>query len=247
MKRKLKTFIAGILFFMLIAPLFGETKISSERQQFIDYALTLQGTRYVWGGKSPATGLDCSGFVEYAAQKSVKKSVTGTAAMMYKNLEHITPDEREPGDLIFFAVQSNGKYNVTHVGIYLGMYHGKGRLDGERIFVHAASDGKYTGVTVNSINDNYWKKHFYGYARFLPPTPPQESVKQAKKQADKKSAEKVENQELKPSEQIPETQDSPDTTPAENVPTPASLSPKDFTDESASGKKDENFGNETQS
>ena len=159
MKRKLKTFIAGILFFMLIAPLFGETKISSERQQFIDYALTLQGTRYVWGGKSPATGLDCSGFVEYAAQKSVKKSVTGTAAMMYKNLEHITPDEREPGDLIFFAVQSNGKYNVTHVGIYLGMYHGKGRLDGERIFVHAASDGKYTGVTVNSINDNYWKKH----------------------------------------------------------------------------------------
>ncbi|MBQ1833576.1 MAG: C40 family peptidase [Treponema sp.] len=179
MKNFRKAFFVELFFLILISSIFAETHVSEERQKLIDYGLTLQGTPYVWGGKRPETGLDCSGFVGYVAEKALEKKISGSAAMMYKSLEHISPEEREPGDLIFFAVKSGDTYNITHVGIYLGLYHGEGRLDGERIFLHSASDGKYTGVIVSSINDSYWEKHFYGYARFLPPTPIEEETIEA--------------------------------------------------------------------
>jgi len=179
--------IIGTLFLILLAPIFAETWVSEERQKLIDYGLTLQGTPYVWGGKRPETGLDCSGFVGYVAQQALEKNISGSAATMYSNLEHISPEEKEPGDLIFFAVKSGDSYKVTHVGIYLGLYHGEGKLDGEKIFLHSASDGRYTGVIVSSINDSYWKKYFYGYARFLDPTPVEENQKKTEEEKPEES------------------------------------------------------------
>lgn len=168
--RNIKPVLLGFLFVLSLSPVFGERRVSAERQKLIDYGLTLQGTRYVYGGKQPETGLDCSGFVAYTAKEALGKNIYVSAATMYQTMEHISEDEKEPGDLIFFAVRSGTSYRVSHVGIYLGLYHGKGSLDGERIFLHSASDGRYTGVIVSSINDKYWKNYFYGYARFLPPT-----------------------------------------------------------------------------
>lgn len=224
MKNSRKIFTAAIFFSIICAQIFGETRVSAERQKLIDYGLTLQGTPYVWGGKTPSTGLDCSGFVGYVAKQALEKNISGTAAMMYKSLEHISPEEREPGDLIFFAVKSGSTYNITHVGIYLGLYHGEGKLDGERIFLHSASDGKYTGVIVSSINDSYWEKHFYGYARFLPPTPiPEPNQEIQMKEGSPKSTVPVADKVSDAPSNIPgETTENVGTS-AANLPTPGKL------------------------
>ena len=224
MKNFRKIFTTAIFFSIICAQIFGETRVSAERQKLIDYGLTLQGTPYVWGGKTPSTGLDCSGFVGYVAKQALEKNISGTAAMMYKSLEHISPEEREPGDLIFFAVKSGSTYNITHVGIYLGLYHGEGKLDGERIFLHSASDGKYTGVIVRSINDSYWEKHFYGYARFLPPTPiPEPNQEIQMKEDSPKSTVPVADKVSDAPSNIPgETTENVGTS-AANLPTPGKL------------------------
>ena len=147
-------------------PLNAAPRVSNQRQKLIDYGLTLQGIRYRYGGKKPETGFDCSGFVSYVAKESLGVKISASAAQMYETVEHIDESEREPGDLIFFCVGSR----ITHVGIYLGLYTGEGKLHGERIFLHAASDGPRTGVIVSSIDERYWKNHFKGYARILPAT-----------------------------------------------------------------------------
>lgn len=165
-----RSFVLGLVIFSSIFNIFAEIPVSEERQKFIDAGLEYQGVPYVYGGKNPATGLDCSGFVAYAAKVALDKNIFNSAAGMYESVEHIDESIKEPGDLIFFAVKEGDGYRVSHVGIYLGIYHGEGKLNGERIFLHSASDGRHTGVIVSSINDNYWKKYFWGYGRILPPT-----------------------------------------------------------------------------
>ncbi len=167
-----RKFILRFLFLVLIfavicaVPLAAAPRVSNQRQKLIDYGLTLQGIRYRYGGKKPETGFDCSGFVAYVARESLGINISASAAQMYEKIEHIEESDREPGDLIFFCVGSR----ITHVGIYLGLYSGEGKLNGERIFLHAASDGSRTGVIVSSINERYWKNHFKGYGRILPAT-----------------------------------------------------------------------------
>ena len=152
--------------FFTCIPLAAAPRVSNQRQKMIDYGLTLQGIRYRYGGKKPETGFDCSGFVSYVAKESLGIKISASAAEIYEKVEHIEESEREPGDLIFFCVGSR----ITHIGIYLGLYNGEGKLHGERIFLHSASDGSKTGVIVSSINERYWKNHFKGYGRILPPT-----------------------------------------------------------------------------
>lgn len=176
--KNIAIFFVALAGFAISSQAFGETMVSSERQKMIDYGLTLQGIHYKYGGRQPESGFDCSGFVGYVAKESLGINIYNQAAKMYENLEHIDEDQREPGDLIFFAVKSGSTYKVSHVGIYLGYYSGEGKLNGERIFLHSASDGPHTGVIVSSINERYWREHFFGYARFLAPTeiPQEESA-----------------------------------------------------------------------
>lgn len=154
-------------------------KVSPMRQQFINYAMSLQGVPYVYGGKS-TRGFDCSGFVTYSIRHGLQDFVgdkqraalgaminCANAQQLYDKSNRITPSEKEPGDLIFFT---NGS-RVNHVGIYLGKYHSvKGlhpEMEGKRVFISAVSDGPATGVVIRPIDERYWKEHFYGYGRFI--------------------------------------------------------------------------------
>jgi cell wall-associated NlpC family hydrolase len=120
-------------------------------QQIIDFALGYIGTRYLWGGSSPA-GFDCSGFVTYVL-RNFGISVTRNASGQFRdNGVHIAQSDLSPGDLVFFS--SNGN-SVTHVGIYIG--------DGE--FVHASS--ARSGVVVSQLNSAYHLSVWHGAKRVL--------------------------------------------------------------------------------
>jgi cell wall-associated NlpC family hydrolase len=142
------------------------TTVSNQRKQFVEYALSLRGTPYVYGGKTPNPGMDCSGFVAFAARKAINVNFTGSAQNMYNNSSKVSTDKAEPGDLLFFS--DNGS-SISHVGIYLGRNGMGGNND--RMFVHSASEGSSTGVIVSSLDKaGYWSRHFVGMKSFLPST-----------------------------------------------------------------------------
>lgn len=125
---------------------------SGTRQQIVDYAATLLGCKYVYGGNSPS-GFDCSGYVKYVfAHFGV--NLSRTSASQYSNSVRISKSDLNIGDLVFFS-QTRGSSKVGHVGIYVG--------GGQ--FIHAASPGK--GVRYDSLNDSYYSSHYIGSGRVL--------------------------------------------------------------------------------
>ena len=113
-------------------------------------ALTQLGIRYRWGGKSPETGFDCSGFVRHMYEKSVGLVLPRRAEEQAKVTEEINRSELKPGDLVFFNTM---KRTFSHVGIYVG--------DGK--FIHAPRPGK--SVRVDDMREAYWQKRFNGARR----------------------------------------------------------------------------------
>jgi len=114
---------------------------SSLGQQIADFARGYEGHRYTWGGTSPATGFDCSGFVTYVL-RNFGISVSRTSAQQFRdNGVPVSRAELQPGDLVFFA--RNG-VNVNHVGIYIG---------GDR-FIHAQGTG--VGVVITPLSSRTW-------------------------------------------------------------------------------------------
>ncbi len=168
MKHLKRTIFAAFLA-VQVSVLFAASTVSTQRQELIDFALKLRGIPYVYAGRSEE-GFDCSGFVHYVALNAAGVTLSPQTSAMYAQVDHIKTEEREPGDLIFFAYQDEkGIYHMQHVGIYLGLYNGKNKkLDGKRLFVHSASAGPETGIIVSSIDERYWSNLFYGYGRFLP-------------------------------------------------------------------------------
>ena len=106
------------------------------------------GYPYVWGGSSPETSFDCSGFVSYVLTST---GLCNTGRLGAQGLYNIsTPvSAPQPGDLVFFV----GTYDtpgVSHVGIYVG----------DNMMLHCGDPISYT-----NLNTNYWQSHFYAYAR----------------------------------------------------------------------------------
>jgi cell wall-associated NlpC family hydrolase len=113
-------------------------------------ALKLIGSRYAFGGSSPASGFDCSGFVAYvlgAFGINPGRSSDDQAGAGY----HVAPNQLLPGDIVVFANTYAGGY--SHTGIYLG--GGK--------FIHA--EDWDTGVVVSSVFGGYWGRHYAGARR----------------------------------------------------------------------------------
>lgn len=109
------------------------------------------GMPYVWGGSSPATSFDCSGFVCYVFTNSGICNMGRTTAQgIYNMCTPVSPQDARPGDIIFFTGTYNAGEPVTHVGIYAG--------DGQMI--HCGDPIQYT-----SIHSSYWQSHFYGFGR----------------------------------------------------------------------------------
>lgn len=136
------------------------------RKKFIDGGMEFKGTAYVWGGKTPRPGFDCSGFVSYTARRSLGIDIKGSAQDIYNQTSPVSIEEALPGDLIFFKGPADSR--ITHVGIYLGKNPGKNDFGTQNLFLNAASAGPRTGVIISGLNENYWKKTFYGCSRIIP-------------------------------------------------------------------------------
>ena len=111
------------------------------------------GYPYVWGGSSPETSFDCSGYVSWVINHSGWNVGRLGAQGLYDICTPIPASEAKPGDLVFFE----GTYDTTgvsHVGIYVG--------DGEMI---AAGDP----IGYSDITTSYWKSHFYAFGRLPSP------------------------------------------------------------------------------
>ena len=116
------------------------------------YALSLVGVNYKYGGKSPETGLDCSGFVSHVYQQAVGLVLPHNAHAISMFGKKIAISELQPGDLVFYNTM---RHAYSHVGIYLG----------ENKFVHASVTGR--GVEVVNMKENYWVKRFNGARRMV--------------------------------------------------------------------------------
>lgn len=129
-----------------------EEALSDEQfARMIEEAEKYLGMAYVWGGASPETGFDCSGFVSWVINNSGNGWDVGrqTAEGLRGSCVAVSPSEAKPGDLIFFQ----GTYNTSgasHVGIYAG----------NGMMIHAGNPIKYS-----NINTPYWQGHFLSYGR----------------------------------------------------------------------------------
>ena len=109
------------------------------------------GFPYVWGGSSPSTSFDCSGFVSWVINHSGVGNVgRQTAQGLYNLCTPVSKENMQPGDLIFFTGTYSTANPVTHVGIYVG--------DGKMI--HCGDPISYA-----NINSNYWSAKFYSGGR----------------------------------------------------------------------------------
>lgn len=120
--------------------------------RMIGYALDLLGVNYKYGGTQPSTGFDCSGYVSHVFRQVAGLSLPHNALAISRQGRHISRDELQPGDLVFFNTL---RRSFSHVGIYIG----------DNRFVHAPSSGG--GVEVVSMQDKYWMKRFNGARRML--------------------------------------------------------------------------------
>ena len=136
------------------------------RKKFINCGMEFKGIKYVWGGKTPSPGFDCSGFVTYTAKKSLDLDIKGNAQDIYNQTTPVALEEAQPGDLIFFKGDTDTR--VTHVGIYLGKNPEGNDFGKQNLFLNAASAGPRTGIVISGLNENYWKKTYYGCGRLLP-------------------------------------------------------------------------------
>lgn len=106
------------------------------------------GYKYVYGGTSPSTGFDCSGFTSYVYRQH-GISLNRTAAGQYSNGTYVSRANLQPGDLVMFGSP------INHVAIYIG---------GGQI-IHASTPS--TGVRIDSLNSGYYSKNYTGARRIV--------------------------------------------------------------------------------
>ena len=129
----------------------ASANITDLRKSLIAMAMKLRDTRYVRGGRDPATGFDCSGFVRYVFAHAVGMQLPNNSASQFLAGLKVKKADMQPGDLVFF--RTHGKRRISHVGIYIS----NGR------FIHSPSAGK--SVEISSLHESYWAKRFAGAKR----------------------------------------------------------------------------------
>ena len=120
-------------------------------QALMEEAARYLGYPYVWGGSSPSTSFDCSGFVCWVFTNSGVHNLPRTTAQgIYDQCTPVSASEAKAGDIIFFTGTYNSAGAVSHVGIYCG----------NGVMIHCGDPIKYA-----SINTPYWQSHFYSFGR----------------------------------------------------------------------------------
>ena len=120
-------------------------------QALMEEAAKYLGYPYVWGGSSPSTSFDCSGFVCWVFTNSGVHNLPRTTAQgIYDQCTPVPAADAKAGDIIFFTGTYNSGGAVSHVGIYCG----------NGVMIHAGDPIKYS-----NINTSYWQSHFYSFGR----------------------------------------------------------------------------------
>ena len=119
--------------------------LMAEAEKYIGYP-------YVWGGSSPETSFDCSGFVSYVFTNSGVYNTGRLGAKGLRSLCRNVPDDQvRPGDIVFFeGTMGDGVEGITHCGIYVG----------NNMMIHCGSPIGYANLT-----DSYWRQHFHSFGR----------------------------------------------------------------------------------
>lgn len=126
---------------------------SDRAREVLVNALSLTGIRYKYGGNSPETGFDCSGFVRYVFKQAASLTLPRSAIEISQLGTTVPKNELQPGDLVFFNTLKSA---FSHVGIYLG----------NNRFIHSPSSGGK--VRVENMQDGYWAKRYNGAQRIDP-------------------------------------------------------------------------------
>ena len=129
----------------------GEALTDEKFRKMITEAEKYLGYPYVWGGSSPSTSFDCSGFVSWVINHCGNGWNIGrqTANGLMGKCDIIPKSEAKPGDLIFFQKTYNTS-GASHVGIYVG----------NGMMIHCGNPISYA-----SIETNYWRQHYYCMGR----------------------------------------------------------------------------------
>ena len=129
----------------------GEALTDEKFRKMITEAEKYLGYPYVWGGSSPSTSFDCSGFVSWVINHCGNGWNVGrqTANGLMGKCDIIPKREAKPGDLIFFQKTYNTS-GASHVGIYVG----------NGMMIHCGNPISYA-----SIETNYWRQHYYCMGR----------------------------------------------------------------------------------
>ena len=123
---------------------------SREADDLIMNAMSLIGVGYRWGGTSPSTGMDCSGFMQYIFRKSMNINLPRTSSEMAQIGTQISRSALQVGDMVFFNTRG---FSNSHVGIYVG----------NGMFVHAPNSR--SRVRFDTLESGYWKTKFTGVRR----------------------------------------------------------------------------------
>lgn len=147
------TLLISILLFSACASVNNDARApysSAEAKNISSYARSLLGIHYRYGGNSPDTGFDCSGFVSHVFRHTLGIRLPRSSYAMSRTGQAVSSGELRIGDLVFFDTLHS---RFSHVGIYLG----------DDRFIHAPSSGG--SVRTENMRDAYWKKHYDGARR----------------------------------------------------------------------------------
>jgi len=147
------------LFWMMLfsSTLFVSLKVirqQSKRELIVQLAEQQLGITYLYGGKNPKTGFDCSGLVYYVFTKNSIQ--VPRSSYQYKNFGvNRTKAQAKIGDIILFTGYED-KDRIGHIGIITQI------TEDDIIFIHSSSGKKHYGVVQTSLKSSYYNKRFVG-------------------------------------------------------------------------------------
>lgn len=118
----------------------------------INKAKNFIGLPYRFGGTSPVSGFDCSGFMQYVYKQNADLDLPRTSQAMASAGHYVSRDQLKAGDMVFFRTHGG---SISHVGMYIG----------DNQFIHAPRTGR--SIEITSLDNSYWSKTFATARRVL--------------------------------------------------------------------------------
>ena len=132
-----------------LSQIMGVAMSATSNMKLFHFVYDWIGTPYRFGGDS-RKGIDCSAFTKELYSSVFNMDIERNSRDIFSMVSPVKRDELKEGDLVFFKIHSR---SISHVGIYLG----------NNRFAHAS----LRGVAINSLDDEYYGKHFYKGGRLL--------------------------------------------------------------------------------